>query len=215
MPFSATAEAFDKDLKIVLDEDLSPAAQSQALAEAAREALTEAVAQNTAALGHAPLHDTIVDGRTTERDVLNGGTTEFSVRPDGTIVYEFHLVADVFAYIDEQLRKHSPVGQGSDPHPGLYRASHAFFADGQAADPLNAPPAREYVFVNTQPYARKIERGVSSQAPDGVYQAVAALAAGRFGNIARIAYDFRSVQGARVRGRRSELPNPAIVITLR
>ena len=50
------------------------------------------------------------------------------------------------------------------------------------------------MFLNAQSYARKIERGQSSQAPDGVYEAVAAMAARRFGNVARIRFGFRSVQ---------------------
>jgi hypothetical protein len=46
--------------------------------------------------------------------------------------------------------------------------------------------------VNTQPYARKIERGHSKQAPNGVYETVAHLAARRFGNMARIRFGYRS-----------------------
>jgi hypothetical protein len=84
-------------------------------------------------------------------------------------------------------------------------------ADGAEVDPsgANVPPADEYVFINTVPYARRIERGSSSQAPDGVYQAVAMLARGRFGNIARITYSFRTVSS----GKKSER-NPAVVVRL-
>jgi hypothetical protein len=47
------------------------------------------------------------------------------------------------------------------------------------------------VFINTQPYARKLEKGASSQAPDGVYQSVAVLASRRFGNIAKVRFGYR------------------------
>jgi hypothetical protein len=47
------------------------------------------------------------------------------------------------------------------------------------------------VFVNVQPYARKIERGESPSAPEGVYEAVATLARQRFGNVARIRFEYR------------------------
>jgi hypothetical protein len=46
--------------------------------------------------------------------------------------------------------------------------------------------------VNTQPYARKIEKGLSPAAPDGVYEVVAALAKRRFGNIASIKFSYRA-----------------------
>ena len=59
-------------------------------------------------------------------------------------------------------------------------------------EPERRAAAEEYVFINTQPYARKIEgtggRRMAPQAPDGVYQAVATLAQRRFGNIARITF---------------------------
>ena len=69
--------------------------------------------------------------------------------------------------------------------------------------------ADEYVFINTVPYARKIERGSSSQAPDGVYQAVAMLARDRFGNVARITYLVPDLS----KRERSER-NPAVIVRL-
>jgi len=75
----------------------------------------------------------------------------------------------------------------------------------------NPPPAQEYVFVNTTPYARKIEGNKgrppsSPQAPDGVYQAVATLAR-KFSNVAKVTFSYRTVAG----GER----NPAIIVRLR
>jgi hypothetical protein len=75
----------------------------------------------------------------------------------------------------------------------------------------NPAPAQQYVFVNTDPYARKIEGTKqkppsSPQAPDGVYQAVATLAR-KFSNLAKITFSYQTVAG----GER----NPAIIVRLR
>jgi hypothetical protein len=172
-------DPIDRDIALMLDEELSPAAQSAALAQYAREQFAEAAAVNTAALGHAPEHETFVDGARTEQ--LD------RVRPDGAIVFEFELLDEMFGWIDLQLITHSPVKSGR------YQRSHVLLADGEVVDPDGSmPDAREYVYINTQPYARKIEAGRSRQAPDGVYQAVAALAARRFGNLARISFGYRA-----------------------
>ncbi len=60
------------------------------------------------------------------------------------------------------------------------------------------PEASEYAFLNTQPYSRKIERGESPQAPEGVFQVVATLAQSRFGNIAKITFSYRAVMGGAI-----------------
>jgi hypothetical protein len=75
--------------------------------------------------------------------------------------------------------------------------------------------AREWVFVSVAPYARRIERGWSRQAPDGVYQAVAALARRRFGSLAMVQFTYRGVSGLSFPKRRSaaDMRPPAIVIT--
>lgn len=168
-----------RDIDVMLAEVLSPAAQSQALADVAREALAEGERQNAQALGFVPDHETFVDGR--------AGAAFETVKPDGTIIIEFDLLEELFVWIAEQLVKHSPF------RSGRFAASHAFFADGIEVDPMGTvPPAETYVFVNTQPYARKIERGQSPQAPDGVFEAVAALASRRFGNLARIWFTYEA-----------------------
>ena len=159
-----------------------------------------------------PRYTVAVDGRI--------GAPLESVKPNGEIVVEFELVNDVLAWIADQLVTHSPVGSGKDRHPGLYQKSHTLFADGQETD-VGAviPPADEYVFINTLPYARKIEHGLSRQAPDGVYQAVAILAQRRFGNIAQISFSYRapfqgSFLSARSGGNKTENRQPAIIVKL-
>lgn len=187
-------EPLEKDIELTFKKNLSPQARSHILAEFARETLAEAEQINTEALGHLPPHETFVDGMP--------GASEDRVRPDGTIIYEFNILEDLFAWIGEQLVTHSPV------LTGRYAASHKFFADGVEVDPgAPAPAASQYQFVNSQPYARKIEHGLSPQAPDGVYQGVAALASRRFGNVAKIRFTYLSEAGSKER-------QPAIVITL-
>lgn len=173
-------DPIDRDVSLIISDLLSPEAQSKVLAQAAADQRDEALAINTRALGHAPAYDTFVDGRK--------GADLSTIKPNGVAVFEFELLDDVFGWIDLQLITHSPVKSGR------YRKSHVFMADGVEVDPQSAkiPEAREYVYVSTVPYARKIERGLSPQAPEGVYQAVAVLAAKRFGNIARIKFGFRT-----------------------
>lgn len=179
---AARIPSIAREIEVMISEELSPQAQSRHLADFARGALKEAQDQNRAALGRVPDHRSFVDGRETE--VLD------TVRPDGRITFEFQLLDQVLEWIGEQLVQGSPVLSG------LYARSHALFADGVEKEPGKMPAdATEFVFINVLPYARKIERGLSPQAPDGVYEAVAAVAAGRFGNIAKIRFGFRAVLG--------------------
>lgn len=184
---------------------ISPQANSAAFAEFAREQIEEAKQTNKTILGRLPRYTVSVDGR-------EGAALE-SVKPDGVIVTEFELVNDVLIWIADQLNIHSPF------KTGRFRRHNTLFADGQETN-VGAviPLAETYTFINTTPYARKIERGASSQAPDGVYQAVALLASRRFGNIAKISYSFRTaISGSFVGGRvgnRSENRNPAIIVRL-
>jgi hypothetical protein len=189
-------EPLDRDIAILIDETLSPKAQSAILALAARTARNEAIAINRAALGREPKYETFVDGR-------KGASLE-SVKPPpaGIIVFEFDVLLGVFAWIGEQLVQHSPVG---DP-PLHYHESHIFLADGRQVFPgETVPVASRYEFLNTVPYSRKIERGWSPQAPDGVYQVVAKLAQARLGNVARVRFVYRALAGVEDR-------TPAILI---
>jgi hypothetical protein len=207
MATSIRIEPIDRDIRLILDENLSPQARSHDFADFAQDTIDQVEADNASILGRVPRSKTFVDGRETN-DL-------YSVRPDGgIIVAEFELIDDALQWIAQQLEQHSPV------KTGRYQKSHTLFADGQeVAIGGTIPEADEYVFTNSVPYARKIERGSSSQAPDGVYQAVASLAQRRFGNIARITFGYRTaIGGTFVGGRagnRSENRNPAIIVRLR
>jgi hypothetical protein len=200
-----------RDLDVMFRQGIGDKAQSAILATFALEKIEEAKAQNKQALGVVPPYKIYVDGR-------QGAPLE-SVKPNGVIRVEFQLVTEAIAWIHQQLAMHSPV------LTGRYANSHELFADGvQTDNPNNAPPAEEYVFLNTQPYARKIEGDLSrepssKQAPEGVYEAVATLAQQTFGRIGKIRFSYRTPIGGQIAGGkvgdRSKLRTPAIIVTLR
>jgi hypothetical protein len=210
---STKIEPLDRDIALIFDEELSPDARGALLANYAQEQIDETRAFNAKVIGQMPDYEVTVDGRR--------GVAITSVKADGTVVAEFDLLLEVFAWIGKQLLSHSPV------RSGRYSKSHMFFADGVEVDPNGVvPEASEYVFLNAQPYARKIEAGLSGQAPDGVYQAVSATANRRFGNIARVYFGYREMAtgaisqwaGGKFSRSRSQaqarLRQPAIIIRL-
>lgn len=180
----------DRDVGLIIDELLSPAAQSKQFAEMAQAALDDADNENRLVLGRVPPSQTWVDGR-------EGAKLE-TVRPDGEIVREYELVNDVLLFISAELQAESPVAKRPDKregHPGLYRASHTLFADGTEVDAgAEIPQAQEYVFLNALPYSRKVERWFS------VYESTATKAARRFGNVAKIYLDWRAPAGGALMG---------------
>lgn len=168
------------DMQVLIRDELSPEAKSAAFAAFARQLIDETDAENDAKLAFDVQYDTWVDGART-------GNLE-RVRPEGgSIIAEWQLIGEMFAWIAEQLEFMSPHLTGQ------YERNHKFFADGQEADPENPPSASEYFFANAVPYARKIERGLSSKAPDGVYQVVAEQAKQRFSRMAKIDFSYRSL----------------------
>ena len=205
MALRTRIDPIDRDIDLMISEELSPAAQAKVFSRFAGEQIEDAKQTNQRILGRVPRHTITVDGR-------QGASLE-SVKPGGIVIAEFELFNDVLLWIGGQLETHSPF------RSGRYRKSHTIFADGiEIVLGGTIPDATEFVFINTLPYARKIERGQSSQAPDGVYQVVATLARRRFGNIAKIAFSYRtaiagSIVGGLI-GNRSEERNPAIIVTL-
>lgn len=183
---------FNRDLSATLAEVTSKQARSRILIETFEADLATADAINRAALGREAKRDITVDGR------LGGAIA--SVRPDGTLIAEYRLITDALWAIWEMLVLNSPHGDATDTrpgHPGMYNASHVLLADDVPIAihrGMEIPEsASTFAFVNIQPYARKIERGSSSQSPGGVYQVVAALARSRFGNVAKITFGYRSI----------------------
>ena len=198
---TATIEGGDLDIAALLEEDLSPAALSVELAAFAREQLADAEKVNADALGFKPQHTVAVDGV--------AGASEDRVRPDGVIVYTFDLMPDVFGWIATELETVAPVLSGR------FRRSFAFFVDGVLTDVTGEiPEGREFVLQSSVAYAGKIEGKhkppESRQAPNGVFEAVAALARMRYPQL-DISFSYRAPVGALAA---SVKDTPAITITL-
>lgn len=205
-------QALGGDLAALVARDLAPAARSRLVAEAARRDIGLIETAGRSGAPDAPRAKVLVDGR-------EGAPFE-SVNPDrGTIVVRLGQVGEVLALIHALLVQHSPRLTGA------YAASHKLFADGVEVDPANPPAAGSYLFVSTSPYARRIERGESSQAPEGVYESVAVLAGRQFGNVAAIEFGFDATvtatpapdRGGRKRAREAERASraPSIFVKAR
>jgi len=176
MTVSARMETFDRELELLIDEELSPEAFSREFGKAARQIIEKQDAENDRAAGRDVRYKTFVDGRQS-KDLEKAKTR---------IVAEWDLGTTIFQDIMMLLRNASPVLKGE------YRDSISLFHNNRQVSISNSLASTgEYFFAATVPYARKIERGVSSQAPNGVFEAVAAVASKRFGNIARIRFTFR------------------------
>jgi hypothetical protein len=178
MTLRSRVDLIDRDVIASLLPELTPEGKSKALAAFAREQFDQADRQNTAALGSQARHETYVDGRL--------GAPLETVRPDGSVLFEWQLLGDLFEWIEAQLILNAPV------KTGRFSKSFVFFADGVEAKPTRPPQATEFVFLSSAPYAGKIERGLSRQAPDGVFEVIAVLARRRFGNLAQIKFSYRS-----------------------
>lgn len=197
MAVKVKIEPISREIDLLLDASLSPAARSQAVAAFARSELSGTLAANRKVLGSETPYQQFVDGR-------RGAALE-TVNPDrGVIVFEFELIQDVVRWVRDELIRRSPVGPPGGA--GSYRESHRLFADGIEIDPYGPlPPATEYSFTNPVPYSREIEVGktksgrqftlnVANYRP---YDRVSFDAAKRFSNIAKIAYTFRGIVDGR------------------
>ena len=142
--------------------------------------------------GRATSVTTYVNGR-------EGAALETATVP-GVIRFEFGYLDYVVDSIWQLLVQQSPYRakrDGANP-PTHYRDEHLLMINGQE---VTSPPQElgrnaEIAFVNIQPYARKIEKGFSGQAPNGVYQQVARLAHARFGNLVSVTYSWLQITGA-------------------
>lgn len=174
----ARLDTFDRELKLMIADTLSPEARARAFGEEARKIIVAQDDANDRAAGRDVQFKTYVDGRAS-------GVLESAQR---VILAEWDIIETALRAVHAMLTDKAPVLKGD------YRRSITLFADGIAVPVEGAiPDAEEYFFAATVPYARKIEKGLSRQAPDGVFEAVAALAKKRFGNVAIVRFGYRSV----------------------
>ncbi|MCQ8781718.1 hypothetical protein [Mangrovibrevibacter kandeliae] len=167
-----------------MDDVVSPEGRAKRLADVARAEVDIARQTNNRVAGAEVPFDQYVDGR-------KGAPVE-TVRAGGLVFAEWRFLGEVLQWISAALVAASPV------RSGRFSQSHLLIIDDVEYDPKGALPETfdEAVFVNSQPYARKLERGLSAQAPQGVFQAVAAVADRRFGNLADVRFSFRPLTGA-------------------
>lgn len=185
-------EPIANDIRLIVSDLLSPAAQSRAVADFARSEIATADDTNRSVLGRFPPKAITVDG--------NPGAALEMVRPNGgLIVVEWEIFSDVLIWIGQTLRDRSPVGPSGD-----YRDGWTLLADGvEVPRGQEIPAAEVVVFVNVVPYSRKIEIGKTKsgrdfvvQVPNRIAERTAKDAGARFGNIAKIRSVWISLQGA-------------------
>ena len=144
-------------------------------------------------------YTTFVDGR-------EGAALE-SVKPGGQILFKFNRQNDVLQWIFSEVVARSPIGPDIPPHLHYYQ-DHEIFVDGALIKTSRSStfigtdivlkPNSVVEFVNTRPYARRLENGWSRQAPNGVYEIVALAAQRRFPGT-RIQFDYVSMPGLKYR----------------
>lgn len=201
MAIRARIDPVEKITTAQLLATLSEPEQRRAAAEFVRQGIAEADGINQRILGRIPPRTITVDGR-------QGASIE-AVNPNGgQVIVEYDLMMDTLKWIGDTLVARSPRVSGD------YIRGHTLFADGREI-PIsgNIPAAEEYTFLNTVPYARKIEIGKTKsgrafviQVPNRIYERTARDAKSRFGNSANINFSYRAAGGDRV---------PAIIVRLR
>jgi len=123
------------------------------------------------------------------------------IQPFGEAVFRFYYGREVIAFALEMLRALSPVLKGD------YKRSHEVYVDGALTqDWRNIGVSQRVVITSSLAYSRKVEVGWQEHEHPGyaVYQHVAESLRRRYGNVARVTYQWVDVS---TRGR-----VPAIVI---
>jgi hypothetical protein len=168
-----------RDVEAMVAEAADPARRVEMFVSFAREAFGEVDAQNRAAAGREIPSTHAVDGV--------AGAPLASAKVGSTIAWEWQLGIGIVA---ETL---ALLISGAPKRSGRFSKSFLVFADGVETAPEAIPPETiEVVITNTQPYARKIERGKVGGKP-AFFQGVAAVARSRFGNGAQVKFTFTSL----------------------
>lgn len=141
------------------------------------------------------------------------------IKAHGVAYFEFSYLRTIIAFAAAQLRELSPE-DFVHPDQRVFRESHILFCDGREVGTLTEggdtafinrlPPRSEFVITNAQPYAGKIERGQSDQAPDGVFRLAASTVSRRYGSIVTSRFLW-----LRMEGLEEALGYPAIAIQAR
>jgi len=210
----ARVSAFRQQVDIFKSQLTGPARQAL-MVDTAKAAFAEAQETNTRILGHAPPYVQVVDGH-------QGAALE-SVKPGGTIVFLFDVagsslkeaVQDAMAL----LKIMSPVGSGLR-YGVHYRDSFRLLVNnvvrqvGDALDVGEIKPDDEIQITNLMPYARRIERGWSAQAPNGVFESAFGALEAKYGKILIMKFTYAVFPGFEV-GRTKKGAHPETRTELR
>jgi hypothetical protein len=154
-----TTDRLDK----VWDSDIAPDIRKYQIA-VAREAFAEEKRR-----GFDKNARTVIDRRRYDapiESVQSFGVIEYIARVD---------IREAAEWVWAEVIRRSPVDSGR------YQDSHVVMINGVSVDSLDGyQPGDKIQIVNIQPYSRKIERGLSLLAPNGVYRLVYAAARRRF-----------------------------------
>ena len=170
--------------------DLRGPGRAEFIHRAAQSLFDEARANNRAILGREAAETLTTDGVLNKppREMERCSTLEFE--PDDDVVpFTIGLL--------KQLSPYRPSNRKSaDQH---YREAHIVLVDGEEIlyPYVVERPWTEIIFVNAAPYARKIERGLSRQRPNGVYEAlVYPEVVKRYGDLYDVSFTYTRVEGA-------------------
>lgn len=174
--------AVETDIILSVENIIQGVDVREAVAEFAAAKRDEVIASD-----HPSSVDTFVDG------VRNAALRAVKI-PDGVIRFEFGYLREVVAEVFNMLINASPYSP-KRPNASIlthYKDVHLVFVNGVETDDITNLAASDVVkFANVQPYARKIEQGLSLQAPTGVYQMVAQRASrSNLGKVASISFTY-------------------------
>lgn len=174
-----------RDFNVWIDQNTTGPEASAKFAKVAADIRDDVIAKD-----HPSAVQTWVDGR-------SEAPLETAKVP-GIIRFDFSYNREIVANIFNMLIAASPYRAkkpGADV-PVHYKDEHLIFVNGVLNDDItNIPADAEVIIVNVVPYARKIERGLSLEAPTGIYEMVAAKARRDFGAAARITFSWIGVTG--------------------
>lgn len=188
---------FDRDVKVMIAQDLGPDAVARDLAAAARKGLREYLDS----LADPPTYETIVNGRR--------GAMEDAVKPPGPILYEFSWWGAILGYALPFLRARAPRSSSvyRHGHKGrqAYRDSFFVMANGREVQPSGfdtIAPDAEVTIGNDAPYSRLLDiqligtKPVKVSVPPGIFKDAAEAVRAKFGQL----IDVRHVYNVTFRG---------------
>lgn len=155
--------AIRQQVKVFIDQNLSPQARARQLAVKAKEGLAEL--QNSGRASRT--YHKFVDGR--------ANAPEESVKPGGVILYEFAYVGEAVVFALGFLRRRAPI------RSGRFRDAFIVAVDGRPIrwsefNPRAVPADAEVMIYNPLPFARKVDvqiangRAVRFSAPPNLFE---------------------------------------------